>query len=713
VDVVAEARALELDPEIRDVFAADLADLLGRMEELILDLDPDGDGTAAARQMHELGRCYHTLKGAAGSVGLVGLAAEIHALEDRLEDAGGRPSAALCRQLQGSLERLEGVRNVLTGRDPGPGATAATPDAVVAAPDEPQADGLVRVPADRFEELTELGSELLARREAWAAQAEGMRGLAEAARACSYRLRASVDRLCDGAPRAAGGEDLAGLVGRLSEQAEDAAALAAAAREVALPAADEAETLSRLALRLWDTLQAVRVVPVRGLFGRLVRVARDAGRVEGRAVEVELIGEDTVADRVLLDRAYEPLLHLVRNAVGHGIEPPEDRARAGKPTTGRITLEARLEGHAVVIAVGDDGRGLDHDAIAAKGRRLGLIGPDERPGVERLQALIFQPGFSTRGQANAVAGRGVGMDVVAREVERLRGRVELASRPGVGTRVVVRLPARLFLEHVMIVRVGEACYALPTSAIESVRREGEDAAGGADGDTPPPAVDLGAILGIPARPRVPRPTLLVGGTGADRLAFRVDRVEGALEVVVRPLGPLLAGHPVVSGVGLTTGGEILPVLDVGGLLRLARDGRAHPEPPRPRAGRRALVVDDSLSVRRVASRHLRALGLEVDEAADGEQALGQLRLRPYALILTDLEMPRMDGFALLAELARPGADADAGGRVPVVVTSTRSDPETRRRVAALGARGFVPKPVDPEALAEVVGRVLAEAPPSP
>jgi chemosensory pili system protein ChpA (sensor histidine kinase/response regulator) len=726
-DLLREARDLELDAEIRSVFAADLSDLLGRIQDLVLGLDPDGED--AGRRMHELGRCYHTLKGAAGSVGLAGLAAAIHALEDRLERAGGRPSAALCRLLERSLGQIEGVLGVLGGPGPTAGAagreggTRTAGEDALATSGAVEPDGLVRVPSDRFEELTELGSMLLARREAWAEQAERARQLAEAARGCSFRIRASVDRLCDGVLLAArpGGpgrdptdDDLPGLVHRLTEQAEDVSALAATAREAAASAREEAEELARLALRVRETLQAVRVVPVRGLFRRLVRVARDAARVEGRAIEVDLVGEDTVADRVLLDRVFEPLLHVVRNAVGHGIEPPDQRGRAGKPATGRITLEARLEGHAVAISVRDDGRGLDYEAIAARGRSLGLLGPEEDPGVERLQSLIFQPGFSTRGQANAVSGRGVGMDVVAREVERLRGRIELTSRAGGGTRLTIRLPARLLLEHVMVVRAGGRCFALPTAAIESVHRDEEGgAAHRGDPDHPSatvggrtlPAAGLGAILGLSARSGVPRPTVLVVGTGAEPLALRVDRVEGALELVVRPLGPLLAGHPVVSGVGLATGGELLPVLDVTGLLRLAGGERASLEPPGPDGGPRALVVDDSLSVRRIASRNLRALGLDVDEASDGEQALGKLRLRPYQLILTDLEMPRMDGFALLAELGR----ADAPGRAPVVVTSTRNDPETRRRVLKLGASGFVPKPVDPEELARVVGRALAVA----
>src|SRR5262249_44717880 len=158
-----------------------------------------------------------------------------------------------------------------------------------------------------------------------------------------------------------------------------------------------------------------------------------------------MVGEETGVDRAIQDRAFEPLLHVVRNAVSHGIEPPEERVRLGKSPTGRVMLEARREGNTVVIAVVDDGRGLDEGAIAAKARKLGWIGPGEIPGRDRLRTLIFEPGFSTRSTANAISGRGVGMDVVAREIGQLRGTVALDSEPGRGTRLTVRLPARLAL----------------------------------------------------------------------------------------------------------------------------------------------------------------------------------------------------------------------------------------------------------------------------
>jgi chemotaxis protein histidine kinase CheA len=400
----------------------------------------------------------------------------------------------------------------------------------------------------------------------------------------------------------------------------------------------------------------------------------------------------------------------VRNAVGHGIEAPDDRVRAGKTPAGRITLEAKRDGNTLVIAVQDDGKGLDHAAIAAKGRRLGLIGPDETPTLERLNSLIFQPGFSTRVEANAISGRGVGMDVVAREVEQLRGRVELTTSPGKGTRLAIRLPARLSLEHVMVVRVGGQAFAVSSSAIDSVHRDGAivphdegDASTVVINGRRLPIVDPRLILGFTEPLAQLYPTFLVVTSGAETVAVRVDGIDGPLEIVVRPLGPLLAGHPAISGTGLTTGGEAVLAFDVAGLLHLARTKRVSASRPSTAIKRpRALVVDDSLSVRRVAKKNLRALGLEVDEADDGEQALGKLRLRPYHLIMTDLEMPRMDGFALLAELGRTGVLETTS----VIVASSLTDSATRRRVEKLGAHRLLAKPVVSDELADVVGELL-------
>jgi chemotaxis protein histidine kinase CheA len=749
-----------LDDELRQAFLGDSTELVERIEPLVLGLGRgDDDGEA----LHELGRCLHTLKGAAGSVGIADLATLIHALEERIEASSGQASPDLIDLLHQTLGYLDGLLGWLRqgaatkGGEPSAGGPPAGPTSAASATEggasferedgpvptegakssvpvktESTPDGLIRIPSSRFDELADVASELVARRGLWTAQAEALKSIETMIRNCRQRMAGVLDRLHDAGvgrekgPALPGSDgDVAGLMRRLGELADDLAAMADTARTTGGPLADRGQSMARLTFQLWDELQSVRVVPIRSLFQRLVRVAYDAARVEGRQVEVVMAGEETGVDRALLDKAFEPLLHVVRNAVGHGIEPAEERAASGKPGAGTVRLEATREGNTLLITVEDDGRGLNHEAIAAKARRLGLLSPGEEPGVERLNALIFHPGFSTKEQASTISGRGVGMDVVAREVGLLKGTIDLQTRPGRGTRLMIRLPARLALETTMIVRVDGQAFAVPIAQIDSAQAL-EDAGGTAgpevargqqttfalSADRHIPVAAAREILGIPGADGSAWPKLLVVRTAGGPVALMVDSIEGTEELVIKPLCGLLAGHPWISGTSQSLSGEVISILNLTNLHRWAGAGSsaAHQDDSAgcdkgPSTAPVVLVADDSLSVRRTVVRQLRNLGMEVEEVADGLEALGRLRSRPYALVVTDLEMPRLDGFGLLAEIRRCGPLA----AVPVVVASTRSDDETRRRVAELGANAFLSKPVDPHALAAALAPLTGPA----
>jgi chemosensory pili system protein ChpA (sensor histidine kinase/response regulator) len=302
----------------------------------------------------------------------------------------------------------------------------------------------------------------------------------------------------------------------------------------------------------------------------------------------------------------------------------------------------------------------------------------------------------------------VGMDVVAQEVARLHGSVELASQSGRGTTLTVRLSARVAVEQAMVVRVAGRAFALPLVAIDLVQSlapADRDATAIQLHDHSVRLLSARKALGLPSAGLPDRPKLLLIKAEGRELALVVDEIEGPRELVIKPMGPLLAGHPLIAGTSLSPAGELILALDPYGLVRCGSvaTGTAEVQPKRPR---RVLVVDDALSVRRVARRHLGSLGLETDEAADGIEALHKMRTNSYRLVLTDLEMPRMDGFELLAELRRSGASA----ATPVVVTSTRSDPQTLRRVLQLGARALLPKPIVPDALAVLIGSLLRQTP---
>jgi chemotaxis protein histidine kinase CheA/CheY-like chemotaxis protein len=607
----------------------------------------------------------------------------------------------------------------------------------------PSAEGSIRVSAARFDELTDLASELIVQGRFWLSQAESMKTFAATVQVCRNRLLASLDRLYDVALGPKGRRpaalvdpqsDLPDQLRRLVEQADDLAVLAASAQAAASPMTDRGDTLVRLSLQVWDSFQSLRIVPIRGLFQRLARVLHDAARVEGRQVEVVMKGEETGVDRAVQDKAFEPLLHLVRNAVGHGIESPADRLRAGKPAIGCVTLEARREGNTLFIVVRDDGKGLDDEAIADKARRLGWLGPDEKPSRERLHAFLFQPGFSTKSQANAISGRGVGMDVVAREVEQLRGTLDLASQPGRGTQLTLRIPARLALEPALIVRVEGQPLAIPALQVEHaqsfeppVPSPDTDREVGSTDPTPSsigdtivtyreraiPVVFAREMLGIGHSSSAAWPKLVLVRAASRLIGLVVDTIEGAEDLVIKPLSALLAGHPLVSGTSLSINGEVISILHPSGLERWLNNRTASrastvatgaPGPFRVTAEERmaVLVVDDSISVRRGMARQLRGLGLEVQEVSNGLEALGRLRDSHFGLVLTDLEMPKLDGFALLAEIKRTPTLAT----VPVIVASARCDPETRRRVLELGGQTLLSKPVDPLELARIVETLL-------
>jgi chemotaxis protein histidine kinase CheA/ActR/RegA family two-component response regulator len=709
-------------------------------------------------------------------VGLTALASQVHHLEQELENVKGTVTAALLDELHETLGHLEGILNQLRlGSKPEPGprdersprdvrhpvpsavsspvspeppgprradsrvtpaADEGMPGGDEAEPPAEPADGPIRIPSGRLDELMDLASELIVRRGVWAAQAERLKESAALIRACRNELQVRIDSLSDlGLVRGVGAEagagkdenrrraamadssDIATVILRLAEQVEDLDVLTEAAQAQALPLADDSDTLARLTLQLWGTLQSIRIVPVRGLLQRLARVAHDAARIEGREVEVVMVGEETGLDRAVQDKAFEPLLHVVRNAVGHGIEEPVARIAAGKSAVGRVTLDARREGNTLVLSVQDDGRGLDYMAIAEKGRRLGLLGPDEAAGPEQLSTLIFRSGFSTREEAGAISGRGVGLDVVAQEVRRLRGTIDLTSQSGVGTRMTLRLPARLALEQAMITRVAGQAFAIPVSLIEHAQPfEPGDVAGTGTRSTVRvrdhrvPLIVAREALGFSATAPASCPKLLLVRAEGEALALLFDAIEGTRELVIKPLGPLLAGHPVIWGTSLSLTGDVIFILNPSRLLRWLREGRDAALPSHEPVARPApvLVVDDSISVRRVVTRQLRMLGLEVDEVSNGVEALGKLASRAYSMILTDLEMPRMDGFELLAELKRSPALA----ALPVIVASTESRPATRRRALALGARAFVAKPIDQDELARVAGALLHDALPS-
>jgi chemotaxis protein histidine kinase CheA len=685
-----EKLIVDLDPEIRECFLADAADMLGRIETASLLLSDRGKEEEAKR---ELARSLHTLKGAAGAVGLSPVTDLCHSMEDLVTEPHGdrRAFEKAVRDGLNKLERLVAiVRAPAESKDSPVVATEARP--TFSADGSGDADATLRISPARLDALMDLAAELITRRGRWAAHSEAMRAFAISTRSSRSRLSETLDLLGEqGIDEDARRHHLA----KLSEQVEDVVALAEEARVASSPLADDTEIVSRVALRLWESIQSLRLVSVGGLFRRLSRVMSQAAQEENKEVEVEIRGDETTLDRGLQERLFEPLLHLVRNAVGHGIEAPDQRRAAGKSVAGRIVLEASRHDEVVVLSVTDDGRGLDSEAIRKKAIRLGLLAPGDSSTPDELAKLIFHPGFSTRETAGSVAGRGVGMDVVAKEIANLKGTINLASQPGRGMCLTLHLPSQLWLERAIVCRMAGQPYSLPLAAVEEIRN--------LDRYEPrPELMDARTSMGLPGMVGMPAVSLRVRANGK-LVEMVVDAVDGPRELVPRPLPRMLEGHPAISGTSLLATGELVFALDTCWVSSL-RSSPVSPISAVPSLRRfRALVVDDSISVRRSASRQLKNMGLDVDEASDGVEALGKLRSGNYALLLTDLEMPRMDGFELLRQVRHEGNHM----ATPVIVSSSRSDATTREQVHSLGASAFVAKPASLEEFAAVVAPLLS------
>jgi chemosensory pili system protein ChpA (sensor histidine kinase/response regulator) len=480
--------------------------------------------------------------------------------------------------------------------------------------------------------------------------------------------------------------------------------------------AEESRQVSKITSSLQRTVTGMRLLSVEGLFRRLGRPVREAARQTEKQVELRTTGGDVQLDRGVIESLYGPLLHLVRNSVSHGIEPPEARRAAGKPPTGRIEVAA-VQGHGnVEVVVRDDGRGLDFAAIRAKGEKLGLIPPGVPATREQLAELIFRPGFSTQATVTDLAGRGVGMDVVVDEIEKLRGNISVSSIDGRGTVFHIHLPLATVIDQVLLLRSGTQTFALSQGPVDTILKVEADRVIPEGGGL---VIELGGarIPVLPLEMLVGRPAGRTAGTavmlrsGAERIALLVDRVEAQREAVIRPLGRVFAGHPFITSATFAGDGQVIFVLDTGRLAgareALVGVGAAvaavaepkQPSPVTPAADVASVLwADDSISVRKLAEHFLTAEGWVAETAVDGRDALDKLRRGHFQAVVTDLEMPRMHGYELLHEIRHDPALC----KLPVIVCSSRSGEKHRRRAREAGANGYLTKPFSQEALAQAL-----------
>jgi len=445
------------------------------------------------------------------------------------------------------------------------------------------------------------------------------------------------------------------------------------------------------------------MLPAETQFSGLGRMIREMSRTQGKEVEADIRGLETQADRVVLQRLKDPVLHIVRNAVTHGVETPRERVAVGKPASATVRFEASVVANRLLLRVEDDGRGLNSDAIARRAVERGLLGADEAvsPLPERLLNLIFEPGFSTADTTTELAGRGMGLAIVRQEVTRLQGQVTVAGREGGGTVVTLEVPLSLLSQRLVFVAVQDDILALPSSDVARLMRVPADALF-TDLPTPTirleeeedvPVAPLAALLGYDnAAPPSTAATLALAvvRTGGRRLALLVDDLLTTRDAVVGAAEEVGIDPMRFLGTVLLDDGSPALVLNPAGLMPLP--GAALPPLTRadeaPRQRPHILVVDDSITTRTLEKSILEAHGYRVTLCVDGREAVEALaELEDVALIISDVEMPRMDGFALLQAVKGNPLTSD----LPVILVTSRASDEDRERGLDLGADAYIVK----------------------
>ncbi len=501
----------------------------------------------------------------------------------------------------------------------------------------------------------------------------------------------------------------------LAETASDVASIQQLLETMAQDTQNLLQQQARTVTELQNGLMRTRMVPFQRHVQRLARIVRQAAADSGKRVELIVEGASGELDRQVLERMTPPFEHMLRNAVVHGIEAPEERIARGKPDTGSIRLSLQREGAEVMVTIADDGAGMNLGAIREKAVSLGLVDAGRTLSDEDAMQLILEPGFSTAGTVTQQAGRGVGMDVVATEIKRLGGALHMETRAGEGTRFTIRLPFTLAISHALVVRAGDEYYALPLPTVEGVLRLskaevsahlGREAATFDHNGQKYRFQHLATFVGLEPSPLpegdVTVPVVLVRA-GEHSTGLIADELIGSREIVVKSVGPQISSIRGISGATILGDGRIVIILDIGALVRSEWRGRWHAA-PRERADRRtfALVVDDSITVRRVTQRLLERNGMRVLTARDGLDAVTILQEHVPDIILLDIEMPRMDGYEVAAHVRGDPRLKN----VPIIMITSRAGEKHRARAIELGVDDYLGKPYQEAQLLDAIAPLV-------
>ena len=769
----------DLDAELLDIFVEEAHDILDHADGSMAALraQPHSD-----EPLHAMQRDLHTLKGGARMASLMAIGDLAHVMESLLE-ALGADVVALDADIVESLEhgfdylhdmvQRAGRRQALRrpdqviahfealAQDTGvsePQDTAA-PEAAVADPQVPRPELLpeeapaqrapqemIRVRSDLIDSLVNAAGEVSIYRARLEQQVSGFRfNLVEFDQTVT-RLRDQLRKLEI--------ETEAQIIARYQREHEDHGSfdpleldrfsqLQQYSRALAESVADlvslqgmlddntrRSETLllqqSRVSSELQEGLMRTRMVPFDAVVPTLRRTLRQAGQETGKRAHLKVSGAHGEMDRNLLERLKAPFEHMLRNALAHGIEDPAERRKAGKPEDGTVSIDVSRDATEVVIRVSDDGAGMDRDAIRAKAISRGLLREGVELGDSDLFAFVLESGFSTADHVTQLAGRGVGMDVVANEIKQIGGTLRIESERGKGTTFLLRVPFTLAVTQAVLVKVGDATFAVPMTSVQGVARikpgeTGSDEAllGGnfVYAGEEYTIHDMAGLLDIPAGHLAEnqQQPLLLARSGDMRAAVRVDAILGSREIVVKPVGPQVSSVQGIFGATIMGDGSVLLILDLAPLVRqglaraeyrqavdAAEGAVAAGKATRGDERSTVMVVDDSITMRKVAGRILERYEYDVVTAKDGMDALEKLQERVPDVMLLDIEMPRMDGYELATHMKNDSRLA----RVPIIMITSRSGEKHRQRAFDIGVDRYIGKPYQEADLVAQIGELL-------
>ncbi len=739
----------EIDPQVLPVFLEEANELVPHIGELLRTWKAEAANFEPARALQ---RALHTLKGSARMAGVMGLGELTHNMETRVENAIALnlTPGAFFDELDTSYDRmgllLERVQQPGAKEPVGPAVEAVPGSSMPAAPaapvvqrEEAKVHAMMRVRADALEKLVNEAGEIAITRTRVETEMHGLKAALLELTENVARLRRELREIEIAAESQLASRMQATpekerqfdplefdrftrfqeLTRMMAESVNDVSTVQQTLNKVADDTDSALAAQARLNRELQQDLMRIRMVPIGSVVERLHRIVRQTSKELGKRANLDIRGINVELDRSALERITGPLEHLLRNAIAHGLEMPEPRVAKGKPAMGEISLEVRQEGNEVTLILADDGAGLDLDRIRATAVAQGLLGPGETRSDQQIAELVFTPGLSTAEAVTELAGRGVGLDVVMSEVSGLGGRMELAFTPGLGTRFTIRLPLTTAVIQAVLVKIGSRTYALPSVMVEQVQQMRQEllarakAAGAIEwAGRRYPLHHLPTLLGEPApaaagTQRRYSPVLLVR-SGVEAIAIEVDDMIGNQEVVVKNIGPQLARVPGIAGATVLGTGEIVLILNPVPLAaRPASMNYVVTSPNVQVAGvpsePRIMVVDDSLTVRKITGRLLTREGYRVITARDGVEALELLAEEVPDVMLVDVEMPRMDGFDLTRNVR---ADQRLKS-VPIIMITSRTADKHRNYALGLGVNVFLGKPYQEDDLLKQIAGFIA------